>query len=198
MADIIHILERIGRIYDIGIALSEKNHLREIHAITEKNPFFTSGKLCSQLMEKSKGQEIPLIYLDEHSVCFGCIGCGEDFYLFGPMALKRMTQIEVHRYYRTYNIPMAEEMAPYHYTFGQVISLMGLFAELIMDKEYTDKELIMGNHLMVDEAVMEKEIEQVCETAEVFYNGRSIGTKVRRPMSPAGILGNVKICRKNG
>lgn len=157
MADIIHILERIGSIDDIGIALYEKDHLRELHAITEKNPLAASGKLCSQLIEQSKGQEIPLIYLDEHSVCFGCIRCGENFYLFGPMALKRMTQIEVHRYYRAYNIPMVEEMAPHHYTFGQVISLMGLFAELIMDKEYTDKELIMGNHLMVDEAIMEKE-----------------------------------------
>lgn len=155
-----YLLKRIAILMKVGIFRSQDGELTSYQEHTEYNPLFHSEKLREHLIEEASGQELPYIYKDEYSVYFACIRERDTYYMIGPMSIQLIERVELHRYYRDYDIKKETEKRLIHFSFSEVLDIVEVTANIISKKEYRDNDLIYANHL-VNETKEQEEHEQV-------------------------------------
>ena len=119
-----------------------------------------SKKLRERLIQGAQNQTIPYIYQDSYQVCFICIRYHEKYYAAGPVCVNMPGRIELHQFYRAYGIERANEKRLKMYTVGQLLAAAALMAKEITGIEYSDEELLYGNHI-VEEKTDQLEKEQI-------------------------------------
>lgn len=119
------------------------------HSI-RSNPVAENKELKKELMDAARRQKEPVIFQDEHQVLFSCIYSAdkEAFLLTGPMALKKMDVVELHRYYGTYSMKPYQEQGLVIFTVSRALSIIGLMNVTFTGQIVSDEELIIKNHLM--------------------------------------------------
>lgn len=115
----------------------------------KNSPFIESEELKKELMNAARIQKEPVICQDENQVLFSCIYSENmgAFLLIGPMALKKMDVVELHRYYSTYSMKMDNEQELVVFTVSRALSIIGLMNVTFTGQIVSDKELIVKNHL---------------------------------------------------
>ena len=93
-------------------------------------------------------QEEPYIYKDKFGVYFAGIKKEELVYMIGPMSLKVFDRVEIHRFYRFYEMTGVSEKPPVHFNFAEMLDIVGIVAKILLHKEYTDDELIYANKIV--------------------------------------------------
>lgn len=119
-----------------------------------------SKKLRNILMQGVQNQAIPFIYQDKYQVCFICIHCGSMYYAAGPICVTMLGRVELHQFYRQYGIDEVNEKWLKMYTVAQLLAVTAIIAKELTGREYTDEELLYGNHI-VEEGVKKLEKEQI-------------------------------------
>lgn len=116
---------------------------------TKSNPFTENQELKKELMNAARRQREPVICQDENQVLFSCIYSDEmeAFLLIGPMALKKMDVVELHRYYSTYSMKPDQEQELVIFTVSRALSVIGLMNVTFTGQIISDEELIVKNHL---------------------------------------------------
>lgn len=152
------LLDRMAMLTGVAIYRCQEERIKAYKKNVGYNPIAEKTEFRRQLMMLADGQELPLIYQDSHQVLFFCIRSGKIYYIFGPVSLKEMDKIELHKYYRDYGMREGMEKRLLTYSFSRALSLMETFAELLLHRQYGDEELIRANRLtkQLDEN-MEKE-----------------------------------------
>lgn len=62
-----------------------------------------------KLLGHSRAQEEPLICADRHDVVYLCLNGSAGFLFFGPIALRAMNRVELHRFYRDHEVRGTED-----------------------------------------------------------------------------------------
>ena len=120
-----------------------------------------SKKLRKILMQGAKNQELPYIYQDQYQVYFICIQCKARYYAAGPICIKMLGKIELHRFYSDYGIDENDEKKLKIYTIPQLLAATAMIANELTGKMYTDEELLYGNNIIKEEDRDQIEREQV-------------------------------------
>ena len=155
-----YLLKRIAILMKVGIFKSQGRDLISYQENTEYNPLFHCERLRQELMEMALKQEKPYIYKDEYSVYFACIHEKDAYYLIGPMSIQLIERVELHRYYKKYDMSKETEKRLFHFSFAEVLDIVETVTKIVSQKEYSDNDLIYANHL-VKETKEQEEHEQV-------------------------------------
>lgn len=147
MKSVLQNLESVGRLSGIEFAMMHGEQLISIFGMDESNPIRTSPELCGLLVDRSEQQESPLLYLDSHGVAFGCIQKGETVFLFGPMPCKSMSPAENHVFCSFYCVDAQNEKYVQRFTADQILAVTKLAASIITGRDFSDDDLVKGNHL---------------------------------------------------
>lgn len=147
MENYIYALTQIGEIMRIGIGVCDGNAIKDICYINESNPLYCSEELRDILIKRANDQDIAVIYQDQHGVCFGCIKKENQYVMVGPLALKRLNCVELHRFSKKYHIEPEQEKDMRKFTTAQILSLIGLINNIMTGEETTASEMMRSNRI---------------------------------------------------
>lgn len=153
-------LKRISILMNVGIFCIDTNGISSFQEHPEYNPLYRSEQLRNHLLSAAEKQEKPYLYRDSHMVYFASIKSGHKYFLIGPMSIELLNRVELHQYYRNYEMSEIIEKRLKHFAFAEVLDVVELLANLVTNKQYTDDELIYANHI-VEESKAEVEQEKV-------------------------------------
>lgn len=145
-----YLLTRISILMNVGVFRVEKDSVKSYQEHSELNPIACSGELRAKLIHEASKQKLPYIYKDEYSVYFACIQAENVNYLIGPMSIRLIERVELHRFYRSYGIVEAQEKRLVHFSFAEVLDIVEVVAKLLLQEEYIDNDLIYANHLVAE------------------------------------------------
>lgn len=163
MENYIYALTKIGEIWGVGIDVCEGEAVTDICNISESSPLYNSLELRNLLMRRADSQDSAVIYQDEFGICFGCIKRENVYVMVGPLALKRLNRIELHRFSKYYHIEQEQEKEMHKFTTAQILSLVGLVNNIITGQEMTEAELMYSNR--IDSESKEEE-----EQAQILFS----------------------------
>ena len=168
-----YLLTRISILMNVGIFQVDGEKIKSYQEHSELNPIACSEELRAKLIHEATEQKLPYIYKDEYSVYFACIQTENINYLIGPMSIRLIESVELHRFYRSYGIVETQEKRLVHFSFAEVLDIVEVVTKLLLQAEYSDNELIYANHL-VDETKEQEEQDQILfdmkEGEEEFYH----------------------------
>lgn len=145
-----YLLRRISILMNVGIFCEKDGNMEIFQEHAEHNPISQSGELRKKLKHGADAQDEPYIYKDKYMVYFACI-CKEDaFYMIGPMSLELLNRVELHQYYRSYGINEESEKRLNHFTFSEILDIVEMVANVLLETEYSDNELIYANRIIED------------------------------------------------
>lgn len=153
----IYELTQIGGMTRSGIGVYEGHTMKEICYMNESNPLYCSEELRDVLIKKAKNQNTPVIYQGLYGICFGCIKKENQYVMVGPLALKRLNCVELHRFSKHYHIESEQEKDIHKYTIAQILSLIGLINKILTGEEITESEMMSKNQI---EYESQNEVEQ--------------------------------------
>ncbi len=115
------------------------------------NPFRENEDFREEIIKAADEQEVPLIMIDSHEVVFACIrqkvGREADaYFVFGPMALKYLSKVETHYYYRDYGMKKGMEKSLPVFNVTKILELVTIAAGILTEAWYTHEQLINANH----------------------------------------------------
>lgn len=144
-----YLLKKIANLNHVGIADCKNGGQPEIYyeENAEYNPLSYSESLKDILINGCMKQEAPYLYKDQFEVYYSCIRTGDGFIIIGPMSMNVLDQVETHQYYRFYGIQTEMEKRLMHFTLAEILDIVEIAANIVLDKEYTDDELIYANNL---------------------------------------------------
>ncbi|RHT39999.1 hypothetical protein DW790_02050 [Firmicutes bacterium AM31-12AC] len=131
-----YLLTRISILMNVGVFRVEKDSVKSYQEHSELNPIACSGELRAKLIHEASKQKLPYIYKDEYSVYFACIQAENVNYLIGPMSIRLIERVELHRFYRSYGIVEAQEKRLVHFSFAEVLDIVEVVAKLLLQEEY--------------------------------------------------------------
>ena len=152
-----YLLTRISILMNIGIFRVGKNSVKSYQEHSELNPIMRSEVLRDKLIHEAAKQKLPYICKDEYSVYFACIQAENTNYLIGPMSIRLIERVELHRFYRSYGIVVDQEKRLVHFSFAEVLDIVELVAKLLLQEEYSDNDLIYANHLVAETKEQEEQ-----------------------------------------
>lgn len=154
-----YLLKRISNLNHVGIIQYDSLKQTQIHyeEHIEFNPITHSEVLKKKLVRGSLQQEQPYIYKDEFGVYYSGIRKGTIVYIAGPMSIKQLDYVDTHQYYRFYEMRTDIEKKLVHFTFAEILDIVEMLAKIILEKEYTDDELIYVNKLIIETKKQEEE-----------------------------------------
>ena len=155
-----YLLTRISILMNVGIFQVDGEKIKSYQEHSELNPIACSEELRAKLIHEATEQKLPYIYKDEYSVYFACIQTENINYLIGPMSIRLIESVELHRFYRSYGIVETQEKRLVHFSFAEVLDIVEVVTKLLLQAEYSDNELIYANHL-VDETKEQEEQDQI-------------------------------------
>lgn len=153
-------LERLSVLFDIAIYRCDvSGNFYDYNQKYHESPIKSSDSLRSILMEKAKRQETPVIWQDTYKVFWVCMHKENIFYFLGPVTIETLSFVELHRYYRGYEMKQEIERPLRKYAFAELLQLVELLAEDILEVQYTDDDLLQVNHLtqVQDETLQEEQ-----------------------------------------
>jgi AraC-like DNA-binding protein len=145
MKDVKYLLTHFAMLQNVDIFYVEEDRITAFQEHTDYNPLCQCAALREQLIERIRGQEVPVIWEDEYQVCFAGLRSDAGYYLFGPMCTINFSVVERHTFFRNYGIreEMEKNLGPF--TLYQVLHIVCIAGKLILEKEYTEQELLEGN-----------------------------------------------------
>lgn len=155
-----YLLTRISVLMNVGIFRIEKDEVKNYQEHGEFNPIVCSAELRNLLMHGADTQTNPYIYKDEYGVYFACIQTEETHYMVGPMSICLLERVELHQFYRKYGMNAGAEKRLVHFSFAEILDIVEILAKLLLEKEYSDNDLIYSNRL-ITETKEQEEHEQV-------------------------------------
>ena len=155
-----YLLTRISTLMNVGIFQVEKDRIKSYQEHCELNPITNSVALREKLILGASEQEVPYICKDEYSVYFACIRTESANYMIGPMSIRLIERVELHRFYRDYEIAATSEKRLVHFSFAEVLDIIETVTKILTQEEYSDDDLIYANHL-VKETKEQEEYDQV-------------------------------------
>lgn len=155
-----YLLKKIAILMKVGIFRSQNGELTSYQKHAEYNPILHSERLREHLIEAASRQEFPYLYKDKYSVYFACIQAEDSFYLIGPMSIQLLERVELHHYYRNYEMTKETEKRLLHFSFAEVLDTVEVIAKIVSEEEYSDDDLIYANHL-IRETKEQEEHEQI-------------------------------------
>lgn len=155
-----YLLTRISVLMNVGIFRIEKDEVQSYQEHGEFNPIVCSAELRNLLMHGADTQTNPYIYKDEYGVYFACIQTEETHYMVGPMSICLLERVELHQFYRKYGMNAGAEKRLVHFSFAEILDIVEILAKLLLEKEYSDNDLIYSNRL-ITETKEQEEHEQV-------------------------------------
>ncbi|MDO4336952.1 MAG: hypothetical protein Q4C91_02580 [Eubacteriales bacterium] len=147
MEEYSYALTQVGAIWGIGVGVCQGEKITDICSVNESNPLYCSRELRELLIKRAVSQENAVIYQDAHEVCFGCVKKENRYVMLGPMALKRLNRIELHRFSRQYEIDQKQEKSIHKFTAAQIVSMVGLVNNIVTGRETAGEELMRSNHI---------------------------------------------------
>lgn len=115
----------------------------EAHA--DLNPIGQDEIFRRQLMALADVQEAPLIYADEQQIAYVCVRNESGYFFFGPMAIRVLNRVELHRFYRAHNVKQAEDRPIPILSVSKILTRVQAAAGLILRREYSEDELLKAN-----------------------------------------------------
>lgn len=143
------ILEKISVLTEITIILYREGTYVWGKGSLANNPIIEQEELRQMLVGKADSQQVPVIYQDKHQVVFAAVKQANMYYFFGPISLARKNKIELHQYYKAYEINIEEEASLPTWDFTKIFTFVEAVAMILFEKDYTDAELIVANQLNV-------------------------------------------------
>lgn len=166
-------LERLERLWGIGIMEVQEDNLPEIEKSEHHNPLYHSKELRELLISGAKKQEIPFLFQDSFGVIFGSMRCKKETFLIGPMCIRMLDRVELHRFYRKYKVDETLEKRLKKFTLSEILDIVEALANELLQVEYSDTELLYENHLakdIKDEDKQEKIVFDLKEGDEELYH----------------------------
>lgn len=141
-------LNKISLLTGVGIFCFKNGNLKAFRENNGYNPICEQESFRSELMEQAEKQEIPLLYQDRFQVFFGCIKKDGAFYLFGPMSVRSLSNVELHQYYRMHGMTSGMGKMLPKLSLTGILIVTEFIAKEVSGKEYQDEELMQGNRLL--------------------------------------------------
>lgn len=177
-----HLIMKINIITNIPIMKweSHSDKMQDVGIIQiEINPLRASEELRRTLAEQTALQKVPVIYRDENKVFFACIkGKHNDFYLLGPMCTGELSNVELHRYYKSYQIRTDYEQHPPRFDIQRFLATVELLDYELNGNVFHDDEILMENHL-TQKSVIEFEREEARQVGEEEHYHHTYQEEVR-------------------
>ena len=155
-----YLLTHISVMKNVGIFRIEKDEVKSYQEHGEFNPIVCSVELRNLLIHGADTVANPYIYKDEYGVYFACIQTDDTYYLVGPMSIRLLERVELHHFYRKYEMNAGAEKRLVHFSFAEILDIVEILAKLLLEKEYSDNDLIYSNRL-ITETKEQEEHEQV-------------------------------------
>lgn len=150
ISDKSYLLRRISILMNVGIFRMDDEVIHSFQEHSEYNPVFKNKDLQNRLKEGGDKQIEPYIFKDKNKVYFTCIKAGKSYYMIGPMSLELLNRVELHQYYRSYGISEETEKRLKHFTFSEILDIVEMLANILLEAEYSDNELIYANRIVED------------------------------------------------
>lgn len=131
--------------------------------LEKESPFVSAKQLTRQLIGRSEQQNIPVIYKDQNNVYFICVKAKKGFYLIGPVCTERMDYVQIHQFYRCYDITASEERHPMQTTLMRILTFAGVLYELENGTAVSAAELLRENNLIKEEEMETEKEEMILE-----------------------------------
>nr|MCR5544989.1 AraC family transcriptional regulator [Lachnospiraceae bacterium] len=109
------------------------------------NPIKNHTGVRSRLIRMSQSKELPYIYRDDFLVCYGMIRYQDKVCILGPIATKKMTTVDRHKYYQKFDGMQFEEVMISSMNEGDILNLVSIVAKLFSNQEYDDEQLLAAN-----------------------------------------------------
>lgn len=161
-----YILKKISSLLGIGIFNIQENKITSFKENPEYNPIYNSEHLRRILFEGADRQKQPYIYKDEYMVCFVCIKAKGSYYMIGPMSLELLSRVELYQFNKKYGISEEAQKRLKHFHLSEVLDIAELLGNLLVNKEYTDNELIYSNDFAEDTKAKAEQEQIVFELKE--------------------------------
>ncbi len=133
-------------IYRIDIKEDEEQIPEIISEYMGFNPIQFSVQLRKALLEKNENL-MPKIVQIRDNVLFAAVFCEEEAVLCGPFCLYLLSKVETHQYLYQYGIKMKEEPVFPAHGLSRTLQTIGLVSNLLNGVDYSEEELIDGNHM---------------------------------------------------
>ncbi len=146
------LLECLERFSNIEVTCFGNETFFDVHEHTGFNPIRVDTTYRDHLIELCDKQEFPTITVDEFHVAYIVIRAEEDvskpvYFFVGPMSLTPMDKVNLHRFYREHGEKHAEEKPLTVISTARLILLAQMAAGLVLQKQFTEDQLITGNNL---------------------------------------------------
>ena len=128
----------------------------------KQNPLTASGELMQSLISRAKEQEVPVIHKVFGKIYFFCIRSGELFFLSGPVCVEQISYVEIHQFYKKYNISAREERHPDRMNLNRILNFVSFFHQFLNGKDVQLDELLEKNNL-----IEEKELREESDTVRI-------------------------------
>lgn len=161
-----YLLTHLSELQNIGIFAIKDTEIVSYQKNSAHNPLHHCAELQAYLIENAKNQSVPYICKDDHQAYFACIRTSQKYYLAGPMCTTFFNKTQRHKFYRTYGIPEAVEKNLHLFTITEILHLVCILAKIVTDTEYTDRQLLNANHLIL--VTKEQEAEE-----QILFNLKS-------------------------
>lgn len=117
----------------------------ESDAESALNPICVDEAYRKDIMRLADGQTEPLIHSDGHGAVYLCLKESAGYDIFGPIALRAMDRVELHRFYREHGIRTAEDRPFPILSVRKILLLAQMAAGIILSCEFTEEELLKAN-----------------------------------------------------
>lgn len=146
--NLMYIFERLCSLTNISIfKICRDGKINNYSENKCENPLQYDKQLQEILINKSKEQDIPVIYQDVYKVFWGCIKKENEFYFIGPMSIETLSYVDIHKYCCNYNIAINRDISIPKYSLTKLLLIIEIVANYILRKEYSKEELIYVNKL---------------------------------------------------
>ena len=133
---------------ELVVISSQDHHI--IGVVKESSPLGQSAVLRSRLIEGAILQDVPYIYKDDYQVCFVCIKSDEAYYLLGPFGTELLGRINLHHFYKKYEVEEKDEKQINRFAVGKMLEVIALAAAIITGCQYGTQLLLSSNKLVTD------------------------------------------------
>lgn len=161
-----YLLKKLSLLTSIGIFCIDGQAVMEFQKHSEYNPISQSAELRKLLKDGADSQEMPYIYRDSFMVYFVCLKATERYYMIGPMSLELFDRVTLHQYYKQYDIQESVEKQLKHFTLTEVLDVVEVVANIVLQKEYSDDDLLYANKIVTDTKEQEKREQVIFDMGE--------------------------------
>ncbi|MDO4621967.1 MAG: AraC family transcriptional regulator [Eubacteriales bacterium] len=146
------LLECLERFVNIEITCFGEGRFFDVREQVNFNPLRENEEYRNHLIEICEQRKIPAIVVDAYHVAYTILRYqnadqSHVYFFIGPMSLRPMDKVMLHRFYREHGLKHADEKPVPVMSLSRILLLTQIAAGLIYKRKYTDRELLDGNQL---------------------------------------------------